>query len=207
MTPTRSWQRDPWNEGCLIGRKCQLKSKDVWTKRVRLQLEERRRDLTLFKSGHRQQAQRLRYAPAEIRRCVCRREGAVSNDGGPEEDRSAGAGRDHRANTHCPRRMVGCSWPRKGPISVSRPLSTTAAPLDCAVCPHRPSMGGVCRPQWVGLRRTHSLRRNEAAQIYKKTGNLRAGAAAVRTHETGKRCPLSRDRVDDALAISEQVKL
>jgi len=69
------------------------------------------------------------------------------------------------------RRMVGCSWRRKGPISVSRLLSTTAAPLDCAVCPHRPSMGGVYRPQWVGLRRTHSSRRNEAAQIYKKTGN------------------------------------
>ena len=154
--------------------------------RVPLQLEERRRDLALFKSGNGQQAQRLRYAPAEIRRCVCRREGAVSNDGGPEEDWSAGAGRDHRANTHCPRRMVGCSWRRKGPISVSRPLSTTAAPLDCAACPHRPSMGGVCRPQWVGLRRTHSLRRNEAAQIYRKTGNLRAGAAALRTHETGK---------------------
>jgi hypothetical protein len=99
MTPTRSQQRDPWNKGCLIGQKCQLKSKDVRTIRIRLQLEERRRDLALFKSGNRRQAQRLRYPPAENRRCVCRREGAGSSDRGPEEDWSAGAGPDHRANT------------------------------------------------------------------------------------------------------------
>src|SRR5215468_10176924 len=41
-------QRDPWSKGRLIGQKRPLKPKDVWTIRVRLQLEERRRDLALF---------------------------------------------------------------------------------------------------------------------------------------------------------------
>jgi integrase len=44
--PTR--QRAPWNSGRLIGQKRPLKPKDVWTIRVRLQLEGRRRDLAMF---------------------------------------------------------------------------------------------------------------------------------------------------------------
>jgi hypothetical protein len=42
-------QRNPWNRGRLIGQKRPLKPKDVWTIRVRLQLERRKRD-----PGHRQ---------------------------------------------------------------------------------------------------------------------------------------------------------
>ena len=45
-TPTR--QRTPWNKGRLTGQKCSLKPKEVWTNRVRLQLEGRKRDLAMF---------------------------------------------------------------------------------------------------------------------------------------------------------------
>jgi len=41
-------RRDPWNKGRLIGQKRPLKPKDVWSIRVRLQLEHRTRDLALF---------------------------------------------------------------------------------------------------------------------------------------------------------------
>src|SRR5262249_59786283 len=41
-------RRDPWNKGRLIGQKRPLKPKDVWTIRVRLQLEGRNRDLAMF---------------------------------------------------------------------------------------------------------------------------------------------------------------
>ena len=44
--PTR--QRAPWSRGRLIGQKRPLKPKDVWTIRVRLQMEGRRRDLAMF---------------------------------------------------------------------------------------------------------------------------------------------------------------
>ena len=40
--------RVSWNKGRLIGQKRPLKPKEVWAIRVRLQLEERRRDLALF---------------------------------------------------------------------------------------------------------------------------------------------------------------
>ena len=41
-------QRAPWNRGRLIGQKRPLKPKDVWTIRVRLQMEGRRRALAMF---------------------------------------------------------------------------------------------------------------------------------------------------------------
>jgi hypothetical protein len=40
--------KTPWNKGPLIGQKRPLKPKEVWTIRVRLQLEKRGRDLALF---------------------------------------------------------------------------------------------------------------------------------------------------------------
>ena len=41
-------RRDPWNKGRLIGQKRPLTPKDVWSIRVRLQLERRARNLALF---------------------------------------------------------------------------------------------------------------------------------------------------------------
>ena len=41
-------QRAPWNRGRVIGQKRPLKPKDVWTIRVQLQMEGRRRDLAMF---------------------------------------------------------------------------------------------------------------------------------------------------------------
>ena len=41
-------RRAPWNKGRLIGQKRPLKPKDVWAIRVRLQLQDRKRDLALF---------------------------------------------------------------------------------------------------------------------------------------------------------------
>ena len=40
--------KTPWNKSRLIGQKRPLKPKEVWAIRVRLQLEQRRRDLGLF---------------------------------------------------------------------------------------------------------------------------------------------------------------
>jgi hypothetical protein len=46
--PIPSRHRDPWNKGRMIRQKRPLPPKDVWTSRVRLQIEERRRDLAMF---------------------------------------------------------------------------------------------------------------------------------------------------------------
>jgi hypothetical protein len=49
----------PWNKGRLIGQKRPLKPKDVWAIRVRLQLEQRKRDLALFNLAIDSKASRL----------------------------------------------------------------------------------------------------------------------------------------------------
>ncbi len=40
--------RDPWNKGKLVGQKPPLKLQEVWAIRIRLQLQNRTRDLALF---------------------------------------------------------------------------------------------------------------------------------------------------------------
>ena len=43
--------REPWNTGKLVGQKAPFKLKDIWTLRVRLQMEGRVRELALFNLG------------------------------------------------------------------------------------------------------------------------------------------------------------
>jgi len=44
-------RREPWNKGKLVGQKALLKFKDIWAIRVRLQVQERVRELALFDLG------------------------------------------------------------------------------------------------------------------------------------------------------------
>ena len=43
--------REPWNKGKIVGQKVPFKPKDIWTLRVRLQMEERVRELALLNLG------------------------------------------------------------------------------------------------------------------------------------------------------------
>ena len=45
---TGIYNREPWNKGKLIGQKAPLKVKDIWSIRIRLQLQNQTRDLALF---------------------------------------------------------------------------------------------------------------------------------------------------------------
>jgi hypothetical protein len=49
-TVTRT-QREPWNKGKLVGQKAPFKLKDIWALRVRLQMEDRVRELALLNLG------------------------------------------------------------------------------------------------------------------------------------------------------------
>lgn len=43
--------REPWNKGKIVGQKAPFKLKDIWALRVRLQMENRVRELALFNLG------------------------------------------------------------------------------------------------------------------------------------------------------------
>ena len=50
-TQTDSFVKIPWNKGKIVEQKAPLKLKDIWTIRIRLQLEHRTRKLALFDLG------------------------------------------------------------------------------------------------------------------------------------------------------------
>ena len=43
--------REPWNKGKIVGQKAPFKLKDIWALRVRLQMQDRVRELALFNLG------------------------------------------------------------------------------------------------------------------------------------------------------------
>ena len=201
-----SSHRAPWNKGCLIGQKRPLKPKEVWAIRVRLQLEERRRDLALFNLA----------LDSKLRGCDLVR--LQVNDvcvGGRVRDRATVI-----------QRKTG------RPVQFEITEQTRAAIRDW-VANSVPGNGQYLFPsrfhdqphistrqyarivhRWVeraGLDSsaygTHSMRRTKAAQIYKKTGNLRAVQLLLGHTKLESTVRYLGIEVDDALSISEQVEL
>ena len=201
-----SSHRAPWNKGRLIGQKRPLKPKEVWAIRVRLQLEERRRDLALFDLA----------LDSKLRGCDLVR--LQVNDvcvGGRVRDRATVI-----------QRKTG------RPVQFEITEQTRAAIRDW-VANSVPGNGQYLFPsrfhdqphistrqyaqivhRWVeraGLDSsaygTHSMRRTKAAQIYKKTGNLRAVQLLLGHTKLESTVRYLGIEVDDALSISEQVEL
>jgi site-specific recombinase XerC len=50
-TAANATLRAPWNMGKIVGQKAPFKVKDIWALRVRLQMENRKRELALFNLG------------------------------------------------------------------------------------------------------------------------------------------------------------
>lgn len=50
-TADHTYSREPWDKGRIVGQKAPFKLKDIWALRVRLQMEERVRELALFNLG------------------------------------------------------------------------------------------------------------------------------------------------------------
>lgn len=201
-----SSHRAPWNKGRLIGQKRPLKPKEVWAIRVRLQLEERRRDLALFNLAVDSKLRGRDLVRLQVNDvCVgCRvRDRATviqRKTGRPVRfeitEQTRAATRDWVAN----------SVPGSGQYLFpsrfhDQPHISTR---QYARIVHR----------WVeraGLDSaaygTHSMRRTKAAQIYKKTGNLRAVQLLLGHRKLESTVRSLGIEVDDALSISEQVEL
>ena len=50
-TRANTVHREPWNKGKIVGQKAPFKIRDIWALRVRLQMENRVRELALFNLG------------------------------------------------------------------------------------------------------------------------------------------------------------
>jgi hypothetical protein len=90
--------REPWNKGKLVGEKAPLKPKDGWAIRVRLQMEERARELALFRLGTDSKLPRLRSDRVACSRHLSRRPRCGTRVRAAAQKATAGPVRDHGAD-------------------------------------------------------------------------------------------------------------
>jgi integrase len=199
-------QHEPWNKGRLIGQKQPLKPKDVWTIRVRLQLEDRKRDLAMFNVA----------IDSKLRGCdLVRLQIDDVCIGGRVRERATvtqkKTGRPVQFELTEQTRVSVQDWL----TGVSTLNGRYLFPSRFRDRPHL-STRQYARivHQWVesaGLESsaygTHSLRRTKVAQIYKKTGNLRAVQLLLGHTKLESTVRYLGIEVNDALSISEQVEL
>jgi integrase len=190
-------QHEPWNKGRLIGQKLPLKPKDVWSIRVRLQILGSKRDLALFNLAIDSKLRGCDLVAMKVRDvCI----------GGRVRERTTIVQRktsrpvQFEITEHT--RMALGQWMDKLQV----PADSYLFPSRLHGSPHL-STRQYARivHKWVesvGLDSTgygtHSMPRTKAAQIYRKTGNLRAvqlllGHTKLES-EARKHRPLSRDR-------------
>jgi integrase len=198
--------KTPWNKGRLIGQKRPLKPKEVWAIRVRLQLEDRKRDLALFNLA----------IDSKLRGCDL-----VSLR---VDDVCVGGRARHRATVIQKKtgRPVQFEITEQTRSSIRDWLSEAGCRSGPYLFPGR----GRGKPHlstrqyariahtWIesaGLDSsnygTHSMRRTKAAQIYRKTGNLRAVQLFLGHTKLESTVRYLGIEVDDALSIAEQVEL
>jgi len=171
--PQSARPKGPWNKGRLIGQKRPLKPKDVWAIRARLHLESRKRDLALFNLAIDSKLRGCDLVQLKVEDiCV----GERIRERATIIQRKTG-------------RPVQFEITEQTRTAVEDWLSEIEAVKEQFLFPSR----FRARPHlstrqyarivhvWVqsaGLDSaaygTHSMRRTKAAQIYKKTGNLRA---------------------------------
>ena len=196
----------PWNKGVIVGQKRPLLPRQVWSIRVRLELAASPRDLALFNLA----------IDSKLRACdlVCLKvedvfSGYVARDRGTVTQRKTG-------------RPVQFEITEVARQSVERYLASRAISnsryLFHSRCRARPHIStrqyARIVHRWIrniGLDDrgfgTHSLRRTKVAQIYRKTGNLRAVQLLLGHAKIETTVRYLGVEVDDALRLAEQVEL
>jgi site-specific recombinase XerC len=195
--------RRPWNKGLLIGQKKPLKPKHVSSIRVRLEIAGSRRDLAIFN----------RAIDSNLR--------ASDLVKLPVDEICSGAN---------VRRRATIVQKKTGRPASSRSQSSRGVPLSLATNPSRyrfqiSLLESTSRKPHISIRQyarlvhrwvegiglesaiygTHSMRRTKAAQIYRKTGNLRAVQLLLGHTKLESTVRYLGIEVDDALNIAEQM--
>jgi integrase len=206
IPPFVGFTKAPWNKDRLIGQKRPLKPREVWAIRVRLQLEKRRRDLALFNLA----------IDSKLRGCDLVR--LRVNDvcvGGQVRDRTTVSqrktGKPVQFEITEQTRAAIRDWLANSGLANASYLFPSRF-HDRAYISTRQYARIVHR--WVeraGLDSsaygTHSMRRTKAAQIYRKTGNLRAVQLLLGHTKLESTVRYLGIEVDDALSIAEQVEV
>jgi len=206
IPPLVGFAKAPWNKGRLTGQKRPLKPKEVWAIRVRLQLERHKRDLALFNLAIDSKLRgcdlvRLRVSDVSVGHQIQDRATVTQRKTGrpvqfeiTEQTRAA------------IREWLAAAAPENGQYLFPSRLRSRQhiSTRQYARIVHRWVERAGLDTSAYG---THSMRRTKAAQIYKKTGNLRAVQLLLGHSKLESTVRYLGVEVDDALSISEQVDL
>lgn len=198
--------KKPWNHGRIIGQKQPLLPKHVWAIRVRLELSEATRDLALFNMA----------IDSKLRGCdLVRLKVANVYASGAVKERASIL----QSKTKTPFRYEITDGTRKSLVDwIAHPLMSGHEFLWPGRLNDRPHIStrqyARMLKDWVrsiGLEPsafgTHSMRRTKVAQIYKKTGNLRAVQLLLGHTKMGSTVRYLGVDLEDALSISESVEI
>jgi integrase len=196
----------PWNKGRLVGQKRPLKPKEVWNIRAHLQIEARKRELAMFNLAIDSKLRGCDLVSLKIDDlCV----------GGRLRDRATiiqkKTGRPVQFELTEQTRASVEDWLAVLKIRDGRFLFPSRVHEEPHISTRQYAriVHGWIRSAGLddSAYGTHSMRRTKAAQIYKKTGNLRAVQLLLGHSKLESTVRYLGIEVDDALSISEQVEL
>lgn len=198
--------RPAWNRGRIVGQKRPLFPKHVWAIRVRLELAERVRDLALFNTA----------IDSKLRGCdLVRLKVADVFVAGRVKERTS----VFQSKTRKPVQFEITEGTRASLLRwIEDPAMIGSAFLWPGRFHDRPHIStrqyAKLLKEWVssiGLEPsaygTHSMRRTKVAQIYKKTGNLRAVQLLLGHTKMDSTVRYLGIELEDALEISERVEI
>ncbi len=199
-------KRISWNKGRLVGQKRPLLPKQVWAIHARLELAGNLRDLALFNLAIDSKLRgcdlvRLKVVDLVIGDRVRDRVTVIqSKTNRPVQFEVSENTRDSIWNWVCSPEMRGCACLFPSRLHDRPHVSTRQyARLVCdwvSVIGLEPSSYG-----------THSLRRTKAAQIYRKTGNLRAVQLLLGHAKVDSTVRYLGVELEDALSIAERIDI
>ena len=205
-TAAKGTYREPWNKGKIVGQKAPFKLRDIWALRVRLQMENRVRELALFNLGIDSKLRGCDLVAMKVRD-VCHGDQVAS-----------------RAVVvqHKTQRPVQFEITPAARDAVQKWITTAGLKSEDFLFPSRihesPHLGtrqyARILEGWVeelGLDPaaygTHSMRRTKATLIYRRTKNLRAVQLLLGHSKLESTVRYLGIEVDDALEISEQTEI
>ena len=196
----------PWNKGKLVGQKLPLKLQEIWAIRIRLQIDNRHRDLALFNLA----------IDSKLRACdLLRLRVADVSIGGRVGSRAMIMQRKTRRSVQfeitARTRETLSRWIRCANLTSTDFLFSSWCHKSMHLSTRQYARMVESWVAGIGLESTaygtHSLRRTKAALIYRRTKNIRAVQLLLGHSKIESTVRYLGIEVDDALEMAEQTEV
>jgi site-specific recombinase XerD len=203
---TTNNRRVPWNKGRIVGQKAPFKPKDIWAIRVRLQMDQRTRELALFNLGIDSKLRACDLTSLQVRD-ICHGDRVAARACVMQRKTQ----RPVQFEITAPAREAVEAWIRRARLQSG----------DFVFPSRIHKSGHIGTRQYARILRgwvqdagldpaaygTHSVRRSKPTLIYRRTKNLRAVQLLLGHRRIESTIRYLGVEVDDALEIAEQTEV